>query len=213
MPADPSHILFPSDAPKATPEWFARQQDAAASSMFPSERSREPAPTVAGQSAPRTADEADDAAATLFKSEISPIDEGGALEAVELLDTLAETVRMSGDVERADALADATDVLMMEAASHGMPSADLREIVQAVHGAAATVAPLTPEQLADGQAKALAELSDVPAGDLNLARGLIRQMERKMPGLSHQLEISGLGNDVKFIKAVVREATRRAGRR
>lgn len=212
---DPAHILFASDAPPATrqaqvaaaqPAGQVRQSDEAARSLFP----KEGAASSAGQPAGKSSD---GDAETLFPGERPEARDDGAIDTVEPLDRLAEAVRLSGDVERADALAQATDVLLADAADHGTPADDLREIVEAVHGAAGTLTPMTPEQLANGQAKAMRELSDIPTADLDLARGLIRQMERKMPGLAHQLEISGLGNDVKFIRAVCREAVRRSGRR
>lgn len=68
---------------------------------------------------------------------------------------------------------------------------------------------MTANQLADGMAKGMKELADVPAADLDLARELIGQMSEKMPSLPYQLEATGLGNRPDFIRAVIREAKRR----
>lgn len=155
----------------------------------------------------------DDAAAALFGSEVKsdPVTADHA-DALEPLDRLAETARLSGDWERGDQLSEASDVLMSEALEHGMPAADFRDLIGQVHEASGTMSELTAEQLTDGKAKAMRELADVPVADLDLARGLIKQMTGKIPNLVYQLEATGLGNNPKFVRAVVLEAKRRAGR-
>lgn len=183
----PAHVLFPADAPAAaTPT--------AGPTAAEAQPARQDTPTDTSK---------------LFPSEVVHEDRDGALER---LDTLADAVRLDGDAERADALTEASDMLLAEARAHGMPTADLREIVDQVHAASATVAPMTEAQLADLNAKTMREIEDIPAADLNLARGLITAMSAKMPDLIYQLEATGLGSDPKFIRAVVREAKRRAGR-
>ncbi|MCK1492201.1 hypothetical protein IVB14_17675 [Bradyrhizobium sp. 180] len=148
-------------------------------------------------------------AAKLFASEVN----SSALDgAVARLETLADAVRLGGDADRAAALTEASVILAADADTHGMPSDDLREIMEHAHAASATMSPMTPEQLADGQAKGMKELTDVPAADLDLARGLIRKLSEKMPTLPYQLEATGLGNRPDFIRAVIREAKRRAGK-
>lgn len=197
---DPAHLMFPSDAPAAAVQ--APAQDA---------QPRPSAPAAPAQAATQPPADADaNAAERLFDSEL-PSNGADLGEAVGRLDDLASAIRIS-EPERAAALTDATDELVSYAIDHDMPAGDLREIVEAVHVAADTLSPMTPEQLADGQAKAMRELSDVPAADLDLARGLIREIEKKIPGTMRQLEISGLGNRPAFIRAVVKESRRRAGR-
>lgn len=192
---DPAHIMFPSDRP-------ADQTQAAAA---PQARQADPASALAAAQ-PQAGEEA---AARLFASEVRLIERDSALES---LDTLAEAVRRDGDTERAVALTEAGDLLAAEAQAHEMPSADLAEIVSMVHGASATVAPMTEAQLADLNAKAERELADLPASDLAAGRALIQQMSQKMPTLIYQLEASGLGSDPKFVRAVCREAARRRAR-
>lgn len=192
---DPSHILFPSDAPKQAPDWYQVAQNKPTAAPAPASPAADP------QEEPDPS--------KLFPSEVASDDRD---EAIEQLDVLANAVRMDGDEERAAALTEAGDVLLAEARAHGMPTADLREIVDQVHAAAGTVAPLSAEQIADLNAKAMREIEDIPAADLDLGRRLIAQMSKKMPGLTYQLDASGLGSDPTFIRSVVREAKRRAGR-
>jgi len=193
---DPAHLLFPSDAPTVPAD-------------VPPARPAAPAAPAQAATQPPAGDDTNPAE-QIFKTEL-PSDGADLGEAVGRLDDLASSLRVS-EPERAAALTDATDELVNYAIDHDMPAGDLREIVEAVHVAADTLSPMTPEQLADGHAKAMRELSDVPAADLDLARGLIREIEKKIPGTMSQLEYSGLGNRPEFIRAVVKEARRRAGR-
>lgn len=195
IPIDPAHLLFPSDAPKEPPQWFVAQDNA---------RQR----PQAAQRQPEERDEKADAA-KLFPSEKAPDEDHSA---VGRLGDLAEAVRLAGDTERADQLIEASDTIMLDALEHGTPSAELHEIVGMVHEASSTLAPLSLEQLTDLNAKAERELADVPAEDLELGRKLIQQMSTKMDGLIYQLEATGLGSRPDFVRAVCREAKRRASR-
>jgi len=93
-----------------------------------------------------------------------------------------------------------------------MPSDDLQAIIEHAHAASATLTPMTSEQLADGRAKAMQELADVPAEDIAAAQSLIGALSQKMPSLVYQLEATGLGNKPDFVRAVIREAKRRGYR-
>jgi hypothetical protein len=202
MSDEAAHILFKNDIPKS-------QQPPVAGGSVPTvtvpEAGKAAEPTLpAGPAGP--ADAAKPDAAKLFLTEASAAERGSA---VERLDTLAEAVRLGGDAERAEALIEAGSMLAAEAQAHGMPSSELQEMVGHLHEASSTLSPMTADQLADGMAKGMAELADVPATDLDLARGLIRRMSEKMPSLPYQLEATGLGNRPDFIRAVIREARRR----
>lgn len=205
---DAAHILFPSDAPK--PQQSATASDSAPILRNPVVTVIEPGKTVEPTPLAGPSDHAKhDDAAKLFASEVGPSDLDGA---VERLETLADAVRLGGDADRAAALTEASVILAADAEAHAMPSDDLREIMEHAHAASATMSPMTPEQLADGHAKGMKELADVPAADLDLARGLIMKLSEKMPTLPYQLEATGLGNRPDFIRAVIREAKRRSGR-
>ncbi|MFB6448384.1 hypothetical protein [Bradyrhizobium tunisiense] len=206
MSSDAAHVLFPSDAPKApavaapSAAGASPQADAAAL-LFPTEV-KAAVPVLP----PATVEVA--------KSEVAKPDIQAApaeRDSIERLDVLAEAVRLGGDADRAAALTETGNVLLTEALAHGMPSADLQEIVGHVHEASSTLSPMTAEQNAEGMVKGMADLADVPAADLDLARGLIQQMSEKMPALPYQLEATGLGNRPEFIRAVIREAKRRSG--
>lgn len=205
---DAAHILFPNDAPKS-------QQPATGGDSAPILRNPvvtviEPGKTVEPTAPAGPAEDAKrEDGADLFPSEVITSDLDSAVERFE---TLANAVRLGGDADRAAALTEASVILAADADMHGMPSDDLREIMEHAHAASATMSPMTPEQLADGQAKGMNELADVPAADLDLARGLIRKLSEKMPTLPYQLEATGLGNRPDFIRAVIREAKRRAGK-
>lgn len=206
--SDAAHILFPDDAPKA-------RQPVVSGDSSPTIRNPvltvvEPVKAVEPTPLAGKVDNAKDGdAAKLFTSEVSPSDLDGA---VERLETLADAVRLGGDADRAAALTEASVILAADAEAHGMASDDLREIMEHAHAASATMSPMTPEQLAEGHAKGMKELADVPAADLDLARGLIRKLSEKMPTLPYQLEATGLGNRPDFIRAVIREAKRRGNR-
>lgn len=200
---DAAHILFPSDAPKASSAPAAG--DSAPVLRNPVVTVIEPGKAKAVEPTP-PAGQAGPDAAKLFSTESAPGEYDGA---TERLDALAEAVRVGGDADRAAALVEAGNVLSTEAKAHGMPSADFGEIMGHIHEASATLSPMTAEQLADGMAKGMADLADVPAADIDLARGLIREMSEKMPSLTYQLEATGLGNRPEFIRAVIREAKRR----
>lgn len=196
--SDPAHILFPSDVP-------ATQQPPIGGSV-PAVKVQDASKAGGPASPAGPADAAKADAAKLFATEVTPAERDSA---VERLDTLADAVRLGGDADRADALIETGSILAAEAQAHGMPSSELQEIIGYVHDASSTLSPMTADQLADGMAKAMKELAEVPAADLDLARGLIRQMSEKMPSLLYQLEATGLGNRPDFIRAVIREAKRR----
>jgi hypothetical protein len=195
-----AYILFPNDAP--------RSQQPPVVSIAPTVATPEAGKAVSPAPPAGPADAAKPDAAKLFPTE-SPAERDSA---VERLDTLAEAVRLGGDADRADALIETGSILVAEAQAHGTPSSELQEIIGHVHGASSTLSPMTADQLADGMAKGMKELAEVPAADLDLARGLIRRMSEKMPSLPYQLEATGLGNRPDFIRAVIREAKRRGPR-
>lgn len=201
---DAAHTLFPNDIPKGA---------VAATDTAKPARQAQPAQDQAKTVKPDQPAGPDDAAAKLFSSEVKsdPVTAEHA-DVLEPFDRLAESVRLSGDWGRGDQLSEAGDILMSEALEHGMPAPDFRDLIGQVHESFATVSEMTAEQLADGKAEGMQELSDVPASDLDLARGLIKQMSGKIPNLIYQLEATGLGNSPKFVRAVVREAKRRSGR-
>ena len=72
---------------------------------------------------------------------------------------------------------------------------------------------MTEDQIQEGKAQGMRELTEagITEGDLNLARGLIREMSKKIPDLHYQLSATGLGNNPRFIRTVIKEARRRAG--
>lgn len=200
---DPAHILFKNDVP-------AGQQPPSAGGSAPA--ASVPATGSGGNAAP-TAGPADaakpDAAKVLFGAEPSPAEYDGA---VERLEALADAVRLSGGTDRAAALTEASVILAADAEAAGMPSDDLREIMEHAHAASATLTPMTAEQLADGRAKAMEQLADVPPEDIAAAQSLIGALSQKMPSLPYQLEATGLGNKPEFVRAVIREAKRRGYR-
>lgn len=130
--------------------------------------------------------------------------------AFDRLDDLARSVHLSGDTERAAQLDVVQGVMLSDGIAWGTPPNTIREITDALHGASATLTPMSDEQLADGYAKGMRELADMPIEDIDLARDLIRKMEGRIPNLASQLEASGLGSDPKFVRLIVAEAKRRA---
>jgi hypothetical protein len=200
---DPAHLLFPADAPKSQQPPVAGGS-APAAAVPDARKAVEPVPAAGPADAAKPGD-----AAKLFGAEVSPAEWDSA---VERLDTLADAVRLSGGTDRAAALTEASIILAADAEASGMASDDLREIIEHAHAASATLTPMTAEQLADGRAKAMQELADVPAEDIAAAQGLIATLTKQMPSLPYQLEASGLGNNPAFIRAIIKESRRRGYR-
>lgn len=202
-----AYILFGADKPKS-----AETSDLGMTRQPPVQPAQDHAKAVKPDQ-PAGHVDPDEAARRLFDTE-AEADPAQAeySEALQPLDKLSESARLAGEDERAAQLTEANEVLMSEALEHGMPAADFRDLIGQVHEASGTMSELTADQLSDGKAKAMRELADVTAADLDLARGLINQMSGKIPNLVYQLEATGLGNNPKFVRAVVKEARRRAGR-
>ncbi|RUW24655.1 hypothetical protein [Mesorhizobium sp. M4B.F.Ca.ET.013.02.1.1] len=214
-------ILFPSDAPpKQMPDWAVAQRtaaeqrltgthdkpDAAAAAMFPSERKADASP-LAG-------DRADDAAAVLFKDDAARKDVDFERVVGGELDQATMDAMKSGDNERADALKAATAALSEDFRTAGTDPASIEEAFQIVRQSADGFSPPTPEEIEEGFAAGMSELSasGVTEADLGVARQFISDLERLSPGVVASLESHGAGNDPRLVRAAIAEAKRRGYR-
>lgn len=193
---DPAYILFGADRP--------------ASANQPTAVPQAPAQQAAQGQPDAQPHAGEDAAAKLFDTEAKAGDDADYSGAFDKLDDLASSLKLTGETERSSELAAATDAMFEQAIAWGTPPDTVREISGYLHEAAGAIAPMSAEQLASGKANAERELADVPASDIALAQGIIREMSAKIPSLPDQLIASGLGNDVRFIKSLIREGKRRA---
>ncbi|CAB4325014.1 hypothetical protein [Brucella sp. 191011898] len=205
---DPSHILFPSDAPSApdpamNPLAFAKD-DAAARLM----RRVEPA-EQAGQPDAKPADAKPDTdiAKTLFGDTTKPDYEGAVRGELE---TYRLSAHADGDTERAEALGHATQALAADFAANDTEPTDLKEAFEIVRHSAGMVPPTLEER----EASFTAGMSEVQSAgisdaDLSAARSFIRDLETVSPGVVASLNAHGAGNDIRLIRKTVAEARRR----
>ncbi|TGQ15870.1 hypothetical protein [Mesorhizobium sp. M00.F.Ca.ET.217.01.1.1] len=208
---DPAHILFPSDAPRLDPtlNYVSRDQDAAAARL---QRRVDAPASPAAPNAP--AGDKTDVAAALFKDDAALKDVdfervvGGELDQVTL-DAMKD-----GDSERANALKAATAALSEDFRAAGTDPASIQEAFQIVRQSADSLSPPTPEQIEEGFASSMAELtaSGVTEADLGIARQMIRDLELISPGVVASLESHGAGNDPRLVRAAIKEAKRRGYR-
>lgn len=209
---DAAHVLFPNDAPtKVAPEWFVAQHAAAeqrlagmgdpAAAMFPNEKPRGEADKPAGDDI--------DAAKVLFKDDTVKFD---AAPVDQFFNGFAVSAAADGDIERSHELQAAGDALVADFKSAGADAADLSaalDIVKERQGD--TIAEITPEKIEAEMSTGLAALADegVTNADLGLARRFVADLEIVAPGTIASLERSGAGNDLRLVRAAIREAKRR----
>lgn len=225
MSDDPSHILFPSDAPSkpaAAPEWFSANISAAeqrlsgraadaspagkpgvdASLIFKNEGPKAPVDTTG-----KTVEDAlfpDDAAKA---AEFDPSVVSGFLDAYTI------SAIENGDTARAGALKHATAALADDFRQAGTSTETLQEAFDIVRSSNDRIHPITPEDAQQGMQAGLAtlqsELGDNFQSDLTAARMFLRDLETVSPGVFASLERNGAGNDPRLVKAAIREARRR----
>lgn len=202
---DPASILFPNDVPKtpaAPPEWFTVNRTAAESRLMGNHGGEMKPANPAGE-------QADDLAATLFKSDAEGKDidyervVGGELDQVTL-DAIKD-----GDQERVGALRAATAALTDEFRSAGAPPEEVAEAFQILRDRPMTEP--TPEEREEHFQWAVAALQydGVTDAELNAARAMIRDYEQVAPGTIASLERYGAGNDPRLVKLAIAQAKRR----
>jgi hypothetical protein len=207
MSDDAAHVLFPSDAPKpnAVPDWRQVQHSAAEARLAGSQRR-----DGASSQQPPAQDEKPDVAAQLFAEDAKSFDDGVV---TELFDPLTLGAISDGDQERADALKAATSALTENFRAAGTDSTELKAAFDIFREANDLVVPPTPERIAEDMAQSLstlqAELGPSFQSSLNAARAFIRDLEIVAPGTIASLEHNGAGNDLRLVRAAIKEARRR----
>lgn len=221
---DAAHILFPGDAPARSqpPEYFQVQQNAAtarlmggqkpaaddaAARMFPNDAPK-------NQQPPKTAAPDADVAEKLFPGDAAQFDE---TPIAGFFNTFALSARSDGDVERAEALSSAGEALVADARKAGTDAAEFSAALDVVRERQGdTLSPIAPEKMeadfAAGMAAIQQEYGEGYAADLNAARAFICDLEVIAPGVIDTLERTGSGNDVRVIRAAIKEAKRRGYR-
>ena len=199
---DPSHILFPADAPALEP----------ARAPAPSWHTLTPVPLKPRQQEPMAL-ATPDAAAALFHTE-KPADHTRPV--VDVLEGFAHSAMTDGDPARAEDWRNAATGLANDFRSAGTPEGDIAEIMQLTREAMSEVLPgmsVSAERLEATHIAAMDALTEqgVTDSDLNLARRLIDEMEAKTPGLKSYLDGTGMGNSPRVIAKAVAEAKRRYG--
>ena len=144
------NLLFPSDAPAKTPDWYSARQAEAdlrpsgrhqpapdpASALFPTDPAPQPAPFVQPGQAPK------DVAAGLFHTERAPDLHGKAVAGV--IEPLAEAARMSGDLARADEWREASRTLSEDFRQSGMDVDEASAVMQLAREALGNTLPGLP---------------------------------------------------------------------
>lgn len=231
---DPN-VLFPSDAPTSTPDWFRVRQaeaqarlsgqhdrsDVQANTLFPTDAAATP-PALRRTAAP-SAPPADDVAAKLFSTEgkqerITPdgFQDAKTYDAKSLtsfVDGFAGSALAEGDTERAQALRDAGDALKRDFSKAGTDPADLTEALDIVKDRQSDTAfgPVNEERLVADFNESMTALAEegVSLADIDAARAFVRDLELIAPGTIATLEATGAGNDARLIRKAVAEAKRR----
>lgn len=209
---DPAHVLFPDDAPVPTeaPEWFKAEQAAATMRLMGSGKGKSEKPANAEQPANPAGDDGEDAASKLFPDDGKSFDE---TVVSGFLDPYARGAFSDGDKERGEALKAATTALAEDFKAAGSDSREVEDAFAIVRETNDQMEPATPEKNEEGMAASLASLQDELGssleGDLNAARAFIRDLETISPGTVAALEHRGVGNNLKLVRAVIKESRRR----
>jgi hypothetical protein len=210
--AEVAHVLFPGDAPKPTevPEYFKARQSAAEMRLLGSQK-----PAASGQQSDDTGKdgEAEPDAATLFPTEKQGFDESVV---TDLLDNRVLSAVADGDKERAEELKAATSALTENFKTAGTDSKELRSAFDVVRERSDFLTPPTAEQITAEFNSSMdtlkSELGGTFDSDLRAARAFIRDLETVSPGVVHTLEHGGGGNDLRLIRAAIKEAKLRGYR-
>lgn len=209
---DAAHILFPDDAPtKVVPEWFTVQRAAAeqrlagmgdpAAAMFPNEKPKGAADKPTGDDA--------DPASVLFKDDAGKFD---AAPVDQFFNGFAVSAAADGDVDRSHELQAAGQALVADFKSAGADAAELSAALDVVRERQGdTISEIAPEKIEAEMSSGLAALADegVADADLNAARRFVADLEIVAPGTIASLERTGAGNDLRLVRAAIKEAKRR----
>jgi hypothetical protein len=217
-----AHILFPNDAPKSqqAPDWFKAGHAAAEQRLAGQQHGGAAAKVQAvgnGGNPASPAGSADetkpDDASVLFADKAASFD---AQAVTEIFDGFANSAISDNDGgERARAIGAAKDGLIADAKAHGMDATELSEAMAVVKERQAdSIVEPTPEQAEQRMTEALDVCRDegITDADLGLARRFIADLEVVSPGTIATLERSGAGNDLRLIRAAIKEARRRGYR-
>lgn len=221
---DASHILFPNDAPKpaGVPEYVKAQQAAAearllgsqkrdlaqdrANVMFPSDAQAAAKPAANGDHT--------DAAEKLFADDAKQSFDDKVVS--DFTDHAILGAFADGDKERGEELKTATFALTENFRAAGTDSNELKAAFEIVNERNDMIVPPPPEQVeADfeaGMTTLQAELGSSLQSDLSAARAFIRDLETVAPGTIATLEHNGAGNDLRLVRAAIKEAKRRGYR-
>jgi len=223
--SDSAHILFPSDvpapAPQQPPDWFSVRQSSAEARLAgvhgDGGAAKAPAAGKAGSPAspagPADAAKPDDAAAVLFKDDITSFD---AKPVAEIFDGFANSAISDNDGgERSRAIEAAKNGLIADAKANGTDAKDLAEAMAVVHERQADgMFETTPEQAEQRMTEGLSacRAEGVADADINLARRFVADLELIAPGTIDTLNRTGSGNDIRLIRKAIAEAKRRGYR-
>lgn len=200
--SDAAHVLFPNDVPKV--------QQAPAASVTTS--AMPDATRAISESPAGSAAKPDDVASVLFKDDAVDL---GAKAVTEILGGFANSAVGDGDGgERFRAIEAARDGLLADAKAHGTDSAELAGAMSIVKELQAnSITEPTPEQAVQRMTEGLeaCRSEGISEADLNLARRFVADLEIVAPGTIATLERSGAGNDLRVIRAAIKEARRRYG--
>lgn len=222
--SDPAYVLFPSDAPagSAPPEWFKAEQaaatarlmgahkpaaDDAAARMFPGDAPK-------GEQASKPAASDADMAEKLFPDDANHFDEKPI---AGFFNGFAVSAAGDGDSERAQALNAAGEALIADARKAGTNSAELSAALDVVRERQGdTIGPISDEKLeadfASGMEAVRSEFGATADSDLKAAQAFIRDLDTIAPGTIDSLNRTGAGNDMRLIRAAIKEAKRRGYR-
>lgn len=207
-PNDTASILYPDDAPAATPPAQTQRQHS-----DPMSRQPAPADRQAQHQTDRSETARDDQPVSLTYAEDTHFDETAANS---MFNQRALAAKQDGNDENAAEWSAAGEALVADFKAAGADHSVFNEALSAFNEADSET--LTPEQHAEkyeaSMAELQAELGPNLEADLAAARRLIEHLDQQAPGLIASLQYTGAGNHPKLIRAAIAEAKRRGyGRR
>lgn len=224
--SDPAHVLFPNDAPagSAPPEWFKADQAAATARLMGAHKPAAddddaaarmfPADAPKNQQPPKAAAPDADAAEKLFPDDANQFDEKPI---AGFFNSVAVSAAGDGDSERAQALNAAGEALIADARRAGTSAAEFASALDIIRERQGDlIAPITDEKLeadfASGMEAVRSEFGATADSDLKAAQAFIRDLDKVAPGTMDSLNRTGAGNDMRLIRAAIKEAKRRGYR-
>lgn len=216
---DAASILFPDDVPAKraeAPDWFKAQQSGAQQRLMGNHGAgakADPAGKPEGGQAGSEGASETDAAETLFGKDTA--EKQAQFNGDKVFGFLEARAHQAAEFneEGAAELREASKALTADAIEHGTPEqefADAMDVIRERHDFLEPPSEAELEAERDANLETLqSELGDTFEADLDAARRFVQDLDKVAPGTIESLVVSGAGNDMRLIRAAIKEAKRR----